>query len=65
MAVKNSSDAYRLIHSGLAGWIEGSIEDGFADDPHGQSEKLYVDELMTLASRMRVIEGHTDIEEAS
>ena len=62
--VKTSADAYRLIHSGLAGWIESAIGEGFEEDPMNKSQgALWVDELLTLASRMRAIEGHTDLEE--
>lgn len=62
-SVKDSSDAFRLIHSSLAGWIEGTLQEGFPGNPVDlPTGHHFCDELILIAIRMREIEGHTDIE---
>ena len=53
-----SDDAYRMIHKCLGGWIKGSLEDGFEDDPIRGD---YTKDLMSMAAIMREIEGYTDV----
>ena len=57
-----SEKAYQKIHEALGQWINGSLDCGFENDPlamHGGTR--YVDNLLSLADRMRRIEEHTDI----
>ena len=57
-----SDDAYRLIHSALAGWIEGACADGFDGDPWDiDQDRAYAEQLMRAAAWMREIEAHTNI----
>jgi hypothetical protein len=53
---KTSQEAYRLIHQHAAMWLAGCIGNGSACDDFFHTE-------LKLASVMREIESHTDLEE--
>lgn len=52
--MKTSNDMFREIHQTMAAWIEGILEDGL-DGIESFNEAI------TLATKMRDIEQHTDI----
>jgi len=52
---KNSTEAYKLIHTEMAYWLQHGLNDGEA------GQDFFINELR-LAAAMRQIESHTDID---
>ncbi|MEM9248638.1 MAG: hypothetical protein AAGB05_08060 [Pseudomonadota bacterium] len=63
MSETSRSDAYRLIHSALATWVQNARTHGFDDTPIALSSGVHwCDEYMFMGKRMRERKDYTDMD---